>query len=193
MSSTTIESTSTELTAVTFIDGLFFDNLRPVGDRGGYKQSYQSVDASDGPTNVRHGIGQGGDGDQWPMLGEWVQKSAAKSDTPFEDGVSGYVYCRGTRPVDRELMTEFEQASRADDMEPRDILRNMLRWRRSRALSIWTDRRGRSDGRVASCRLCLRRRNRRGQLFVNRGTPIGDEPAPVREWLFHRRNRHPSI
>jgi hypothetical protein len=110
-----------ELTAVTFLDGLFLDNLGPMGDRRGYEQSYPSHEGAEDPTTRHHSIGLGGAWDRWSTLGEWVEASAEADGVSDDQGVGGYVYRDEVRPVDRELISDLNRAARDDDADPRAL------------------------------------------------------------------------
>ncbi|WP_058366141.1 hypothetical protein [Haloparvum sedimenti] len=112
-----------EITMVTFIGGLFLDNLKLVTKGNGYKDLYEES-ASGGFIPAHHTIGVGGMWDRWSTMHEW----ATADGEPHEGADFGAFVARDTvRNVDQEFMSEVMIADQSDDgVDPRDIFLDML-------------------------------------------------------------------
>ena len=110
-----------EITMVTFIGGLFLDNIELVTKRGGYQDTYERN--ADTSFIAHHTIGLGGMWDRWSTMHEWVTEDGE----PFYGSDFGaFVYRDTTRKVDREFMSEIMISDKEGD-DTREIFLNMLR------------------------------------------------------------------
>lgn len=110
-----------EITMVTFIGGLFLDNIDLVTKRGGYKDTYERSAASNF-IGAHHTIGLGGMWNRWGTMNEWVTEEGR----PFPGDYGAYVYRDTTRKVDEEFMSEIMIADEDRETDTRDIFLDML-------------------------------------------------------------------
>lgn len=111
-----------EITMVTFIGGLFLDNIGHVSKGDGYMDLYEGSSQS-GFIASHHTIGVGGNWNRWSTMYEWAVDSGKTYD---ENDFGAYVYRDTVRDVDEEFLSEVMIADTSEEEDPRDIFLNML-------------------------------------------------------------------
>jgi hypothetical protein len=77
---------------VTFVGGIFLDNISLVSEPGGYRDAYQNTYDQSRFPGSHHTIGLGAMWDNWSMLGDWVTDAWEEANPQNDAGFGGFVY-----------------------------------------------------------------------------------------------------
>lgn len=112
-----------EVTMVTFIGGLFLDNLELLTKRNGYKDVYDRSEAR-GFIAAHHTIGVGGNWSRWRTMKKWaIENDNSNKNHDF----GAYVSRDKVRDVDEEFMSEVMIADQSSEgTDPEDLFLDML-------------------------------------------------------------------
>jgi hypothetical protein len=114
-----------EISMVTFITGIFLDNIAPVSESGGYHDAYQEQKNAIEHQRAHHSIGLGGAWERWETLGEWVNKPVDESVPNENQGA--YVFRDAVRDVyDGEFIDTVMEADQNAGEDPRQIFLDLL-------------------------------------------------------------------
>lgn len=115
-----------EISMVTFITGIFLDNIAPVSETEGYYDAYQEQKNAIEHQRAHHSIGLGGAWEKWEMLGEWATKLMDESASNENHGA--YVFRNAVRDVyNGEFIDMVIKANQAVDEDPKRIFLDMLK------------------------------------------------------------------
>ena len=113
-----------DITKVTFIGGIFLDNISLLTQSGGYQDKYEESYAEHTFIGSHHTIGLGGAWGRWPTLGDWVSDDAEEQG--IEGDYGGYVYRAENRDVDEEFIEEIKYAHKTDGESAKQLFLDML-------------------------------------------------------------------
>jgi hypothetical protein len=108
-----------EVTMVTFVGGLFLDNIKLVGKSSGYHDVYTAESATHEFVGSHHSIGLGGS-EQWSTMREWTDRG----DDTIEYG--SYVHRSEVSKVNGQFMDKVMEHHEQEDKDARDVFLNMI-------------------------------------------------------------------
>lgn len=114
-----------DITMVSFVGGIFLDNISLLTQSGGYHDNYESSHRENSFIGSHHTIGMGGRWDKWEQMAE-----SAANDRGSDSDVGTYgafVYRDEIREPDQEFVEELLEAHRGEDQSGKDVFLDMLK------------------------------------------------------------------
>jgi hypothetical protein len=104
-----------DVTMVTFVGGLFLDNISLVSEPNGYRDNYiETYDQSEFPGS-HHTIGLGAMWERWSLLGEWVTDTWERDNLENDADFGGFVYREEVYdPDNQEFVEEIKYRNETD-------------------------------------------------------------------------------
>jgi hypothetical protein len=116
-----------DVTMVTFVGGIFLDNISLVSEARGYREMYQETyEASEFPGS-HHTIGLGAMWDRWSVLGEWVTDAWEEATPDSDADFGGFV--RRTKlfdPTNQKFIEEVKYRNETDGESAVDLFLDAL-------------------------------------------------------------------
>lgn len=113
-----------EVSMVTFIGGVFLDNISLVTDQEMYLEEYMSSKSTHEFHGSYHTVGMGRER-TWQRLNSWLESAAADHD--YERGYGGYVFRdEVSDPTDKDFIEDIMVAHNTPDETAKDIFRDMM-------------------------------------------------------------------
>lgn len=113
-----------DVTMVSFIGGIFLDNISLVTERDGYQDNYEDSRDKSSFIGSHHTVGMGGRWGKWSTLGEWAAERA--DDDASVGSYGAHVYREQTRIPDSEFVEDILVAYKQQDKSAQDIFNDML-------------------------------------------------------------------
>lgn len=116
-----------DITMVTFVGGLFLDNISLVSEPNGYRDNYQATYDKAGFPGSHHTIGLGAMWDRWSVLGNWVTDAWEEANPESDADFGGFVYRDEVYdPKDQSFVEEIKYRNEADGMSATDLFLDAL-------------------------------------------------------------------
>ena len=111
-----------DLTMVTFVGGVFLDNIDLVSEANGYRDMYRETHSASEFPGSHHTIGLGAMWDRWGTLGEWVTEDWEERFPDSDADFGGYVHRdRLYDPSNKQFIEEIRYRNQADDESPTEL------------------------------------------------------------------------
>lgn len=116
-----------DVTMVTFVGGIFLDNISLVSEPGGYRDAYQNSYDQVGSPGSHHTIGLGAMWDRWSLLGEWVTDAWEEANPDTDADFGGFVYRNEVYdPSNNSFVEEIKYRNKTDDESAADLFLDAL-------------------------------------------------------------------
>jgi hypothetical protein len=104
-----------DVTMVTFVGGLFLDNINLVSEPGGYRDAYEETRKVSEFPGSHHTIGLGAMWDRWSVLGEWVTDAWEEVNPDSDADFGGFVSRDEVYdPTDQSFVDEVQYRNETD-------------------------------------------------------------------------------
>ena len=111
-----------DVTMVTFVGGIFLDNIELVSEANGYRDMYRETHSASEFPGSHHTIGLGAMWDRWSTLGEWVTEAWEEQFPDNDADFGGYVHRdRLYDPSNKQFIEEIRYRNQADDESPTEL------------------------------------------------------------------------
>lgn len=116
-----------DVTMVTFVGGLFLDNISLVSEPNGYRDNYQDTYDKAGFPGSHHTIGLGAMWDRWSVLGDWVTDAWEEANPESDADFGGFVYREEVYdPNDQSFVEEIKYRNETDGESATDLFLDAL-------------------------------------------------------------------
>lgn len=116
-----------DVSMVTFVGGIFLDNIELVHGMDGYKEMYEETYGESSFPGSHHTIGLGAMWDRWSAMGEWVSEEWERENLDSDADFGGYVYRSELHdPDDQDFIEEINYLSSSEDESAKDLFLDAL-------------------------------------------------------------------
>jgi len=116
-----------DVTMVTFVGGIFLDNISLLSEPNGYRDNYRAThDQAEFPGS-HHTIGLGAMWDRWSMLGDWVTDTWEEANPESDADFGGFVYRDEVYdPNDKSFIDKIKYHNETDGESAADLFLDAL-------------------------------------------------------------------
>lgn len=116
-----------DISMITFVGGVFLDNIDLVSEAGGYRDMYQETNTASEFPGSHHTIGLGAMWDRWSEMGEWVTDEWEREFPDNDADFGGYVYREKLYdPTNKQFIEEIRRRNQTEGESAAELFLDAL-------------------------------------------------------------------